>query len=71
MLEPGRKLKPTQLGVVLVQGYYRIDSDLVLPELRKMIEGECDAIADGVKSKTSVVYNAIECFRAKVSVWGE
>ena len=34
----GRRLVPTRLGTVLVQGYYRIDADLVLPLVRSSIE---------------------------------
>ncbi|MGB1601521.1 MAG: DNA topoisomerase, partial [Promethearchaeia archaeon] len=37
----GRRLVPTQLGTVLVQGYYRIDADLVLPLVRASIEQLC------------------------------
>jgi DNA topoisomerase IA len=33
-LLPGRKLKPTKLGLVLAQGYHLIDSSLVLPKVR-------------------------------------
>ena len=44
-LGPGRTLVPTALGVVLVHGYYRIDVDLVLPNVRATIEKFCDMIA--------------------------
>jgi DNA topoisomerase III len=53
-LGPGRTLVPTGLGVVLVHGYYRIDPDLVLPDVRATIERFCDMIAKGVASKEEV-----------------
>ena len=37
-LGPGRTLAPSKLGLVLVQGYFRIDRDLVLPAVRRAIE---------------------------------
>ena len=33
-LQPGRKMLPSKLGLVLAQGYHIIDSSLVLPEIR-------------------------------------
>ena len=53
-LGPGRTLVPTALGVVLVHGYYRIDADLVLPDVRATIEKFCDMIARGQATKEQV-----------------
>lgn len=55
-LGPGRTLVPTGLGVVLVHGYYRIDPDLVLPDVRATIERFCDMIAKGISTKEEVSY---------------
>jgi DNA topoisomerase III len=54
-LGPGRTLIPTGLGVVLVHGYYRIDPDLVLPDVRATIERFCDMIAKGIAAKEEVL----------------
>ena len=64
-LEPGRKLVPTKLGTVLVQGYHRIDSDLVLPRVRSTIEAQCNQIATGKANKDAVVIHALTNFRNK------
>ena len=53
-LGSGRTLVPTELGVVLVHGYQRIDPQLVLPETRAAIERACDSIAKGHDSKEEV-----------------
>lgn len=50
-LESGRRLHPSRLGLVLVQGYHQIDSGLVLPTVRADIEGQCMQISKGVASK--------------------
>jgi DNA topoisomerase-3 len=50
-LETGRRLLPSKLGLVLVQGYHLIDSDLVLPKVRSDIEDECGRIAKGLTNK--------------------
>jgi DNA topoisomerase-3 len=53
-LGPGRTLVPTELGVVLVHGYQRIDPYLVLPDTRAAIEASCDRIARGLAGKAEV-----------------
>lgn len=65
VLESGRRLVPTQLGIVLVQGYLRIDPDLVLPRVRSAIEEQCTLIAQGKKDKGEVVEHSLNNFKAK------
>ncbi|KAL7573953.1 hypothetical protein ACA910_001962 [Epithemia clementina (nom. ined.)] len=64
-LESGRRLIPSKLGLVLVQGYHRIDSSLVLPQVRSDIEDQCNKIAKGLAGKDDVVSHAISLFREK------
>lgn len=64
-LIPGRKLKPTKLGLVLAQGYHLIDNSLVLPTIRSDIEGQCNNIAKGLAERDVVVRKAIDLFSAK------
>lgn len=68
-LETGRRLVPSKLGLVLAQGYHRIDSSLVLPQVRSDIEGQCNKIAKGLASREDVVAKAIELFRGKFSAF--
>jgi DNA topoisomerase III len=70
-LGPGRTLVPTGLGVVLVHGYYRIDPDLVLPDVRATIERFCDMIAKGVASKDEVVSHSLRNFQNKFIYYSE
>lgn len=64
-LGTGRTLIPTELGIVLVHGYLRIDPDLVLPEVRAAIETFCDLIAKGTASKDQVVKQSLTNFMKK------
>lgn len=68
-LETGRRLHPSKLGLVLVQGYHQIDSSLVLPRVRSDIEGQCNKIAKGEASKDAVVAHALSVFRSKYEVF--
>ena len=64
-LGSNRTLIPTELGVVLVHGYQRIDPDLVFPDVRAAIESFCDLIAKGKASKEAVVAHSIKNFQKK------
>lgn len=64
-LGSNRTLIPTALGVVLVHGYYRIDPDLVLPDIRSAVETFCNMIAKGEVGKKEVVEHSLACFEAK------
>ena len=70
-LIPGRKLKPTRLGLVLAQGYHLIDNSLVLPQIRSDIELECNKIAKGLADRDTVVKKTIEMFSAKFNYFVE
>ena len=59
------RLVPTRLGIVLVQGYLRIDPDLVLPRIRANIETACDLIASGQAKSKSVVAHSLRNFERK------
>ena len=61
----GRRLIPTQLGLVLAQGYQKIDATLVLPEVRAQIERECALIAKGEMEKEEVLKKSLYIFAEK------
>lgn len=67
----GRRLVPTQLGVALVHGYYRIDPDQVLPTVRRNIEQLIGLIARGEASFDVVVPHALALFKAKYQYFVE
>ena len=56
---------PTQLGIVLVHGYYKIDEELVLPTVRSAIEEQCTLIANGDAKIDDVLEHSLNIFEAK------
>lgn len=61
----GRTMLPTDLGVMLVQGYRAIDPDLVEPTVRSYVERQLDTIASGKQDLGTVVSHVLGQFMAK------
>uniref|UniRef100_A0A914GY25 DNA topoisomerase n=1 Tax=Globodera rostochiensis TaxID=31243 RepID=A0A914GY25_GLORO len=65
-VEPNRrKLMPTTLGISLVHGYQRVDSDLILPTMRADVERQLDLIAKGKADYATMKNQTLEVFRQK------
>ena len=64
-IESGRRLVPTNLGIVLVHGYLKIDPDLVRPSMRSAVEKQLDLIAQGKADFKSVLAHTLEIFKLK------
>jgi len=63
--DPGRRLVPTKLGIVLINGYSAIDPELVTPKVRGDIEGQCALIAQGKASAEQVTLHVLNMFKKK------
>ena len=61
----GRTMVPTSLGIILVHGYHKIDSELVLPLVRQNVEKEVAKIAEGRAYKEEVVEWTLRIFFGK------
>jgi DNA topoisomerase IA len=51
----GRHLKPTELGLALIQGFRAVDEGLVKPEIRAAMEYQVSLIAKGEADKARVL----------------
>ncbi|KAB0398027.1 hypothetical protein E2I00_005584 [Balaenoptera physalus] len=65
VVESGRRLKPTNLGIVLVHGYYKIDAELVLPTIRSAVEKQLNLIAQGKADYRQVLGHTLDVFKRK------
>ena len=61
----GRRLQPTNLGIVLVHGYQKIDRDLVKPNMRSSVEKQLNLIAAGKADYDAVLQHTLSTFLAK------
>ncbi|XP_016287993.2 DNA topoisomerase 3-beta-1 isoform X3 [Monodelphis domestica] len=64
-VESGRRLRPTNLGIVLVHGYYKIDAELVLPTIRSAVEKQLSLIALGKADYHQVLEHTLNIFKRK------
>ena len=63
--DPGRRLVPTKLGIVLINGYSAIDPELVTPKVRADIESQCALIAVGKAKAQDVTAHVLNMFKKK------
>ncbi|XP_076801869.1 DNA topoisomerase 3-beta-1-like [Clavelina lepadiformis] len=61
----GRRLQPTNLGIMLVHGYKKIDADLALPTMRSAVEKQLNLIALGKAEHKDVTKHAVTIFQQK------
>ncbi|KAI1722746.1 DNA topoisomerase domain-containing protein [Ditylenchus destructor] len=64
-VESGRRLVPTTLGIALVHGYYRVDLELIRPDMRGEVEKQLELIAKGMADYNAIKNHTLEMFRRK------
>jgi DNA topoisomerase-3 len=64
-LERDRRMAPTNLGIVLVHGYQRIDADLCKPKMRSQVEEQLSLIALGKANYQDVLKHTLDIFELK------
>lgn len=70
-VQPGRRMKPTKLGVVLVHGFQAIDPELVFPLVRSRVEEYVTHIAEGRAQLSDVLAYSLDLFFAKFKFFKE
>merc|ERR1712048_977555 len=65
VLEPGRHMRPTILGVALVHALRNVCNELVKPQVRAKIEKEVKNVALRRSTFDEVVASALQSFREK------
>ncbi|KXS19810.1 DNA topoisomerase 3-beta-1-like protein, partial [Gonapodya prolifera JEL478] len=68
---PRRRLVPTNLGIVLIHGYQKIDPELSLPTLRSAMEKRISLVASGALPADEVLKEELDVFRAKFRFFSE
>ena len=62
-----QRFHPTKLGIALVEGYNSMGYQLNKPDLRRVMEAECSAVAAGRKTKEAVLgpvlAKMLDCFK--------
>jgi DNA topoisomerase III len=66
-----RTLRPNNLGTSLCHGYYKIDPELSLPQMRSYVEQQFDLIADGKADYYEVLQHSVHIFAAKYAYFVE
>lgn len=61
----GRRLIPTNLGIILVHGYQKIDRELVEPTTRSRMEEQLNLIARGEANFDKVLGDVLKLFKKK------
>ena len=65
LTENSRQLIPTPLGVALIEGFMKVNPELVLPGIRALMEQEVGRIADGTRAKNEVLDKELNGFKRR------
>ncbi len=60
-----RFMVPSNLGIVLIHGYQKIDAELALPSLRANMENKINLIAEGKAADATILSEVVETYCKK------